>query len=75
MPVRFAPFTGNSVKLPDAICRRSGPCNDHAAGKARQKTHQSTINFVRTAYRTNSAVDETLSLRIADARWVSRSSR
>src|SRR6185295_17395187 len=42
------------------------------AGSAGQKdTFQSPINFVRIAYRTNSAVDEILSLRIADARWVS----
>ena len=37
----------------------------------RKSSFQSPINFVRIAYRTNSAVDEMLSLRIADARWVS----
>jgi len=37
----------------------------------KETSFQSPINFVRIAYRTNSAVDETLSLRIADARWVS----
>ena len=35
------------------------------------KILQRPINFARIAYRTNSAVDETLSFRIADARWVS----
>lgn len=39
--------------------------------RKRMSSFQSPINFVRIAYRTNSAVDETLSLRIADARWVS----
>jgi hypothetical protein len=39
--------------------------------RAKRNTFQSPINFVRIAYRTNSAVDEILSLRIADARWVS----
>jgi len=32
---------------------------------------QGPTNFARIAYRTNSAVDEMPSLRIADARWVS----
>ena len=35
------------------------------------KILQRPTNFARIAYRTNSAVDETLSFRIADARWVS----
>ena len=42
-----------------------------AGSTDQKKILQSPINFVRIAYRTNSAVDETLSLRIADARWVS----
>lgn len=34
---------------------------------------QSPINFTRIAYRTNSAVDEIPSLRMAEARWLDRS--
>jgi hypothetical protein len=41
----------------------------------RHSSFQRPINLARIAYRTNSAVDETLSLRIADARWVSRQNR
>jgi hypothetical protein len=43
-------------------------CSGRAADGMNASTSQGPINFVRIAYRTSSAVDETPSLRIAEAR-------
>ena len=43
-------------------------CSVGAADGKNTSTSQGPINFVRIAYRTSSAVDETPSLRIAEAR-------
>jgi hypothetical protein len=49
---------------------RGSPRSSHPGGfdEANISTFQSPTNFARIAYRTNSAVDETPSLRIAEAR-------
>jgi len=50
---------------------RNGFSNLTCRSTGRKNTFQGPTNFVRFAYRTNSAVAEMLSLRIADERWVS----